>query len=250
MTVEQPIPPEQTLRVVVFDHRPLVAEGVASLLRELDTIEITAIATSRAQFADTLDDSRPDVVVVGIGDDCTEQTRALLDANPVSGLPYHVVGVIGRTDIDSISDILTTGVSSVVSSSASRAELQQAVVSAASGAAVLPPGEMAAIIIRLREDGPATQANLPSLSPREAEVLRALVNGWSTGRIAQTLGISTNTVRTHTQNLLGKLGVHSKLEATAMALRLGLVSRAGEGIATATSNVSSLPLNRSPHSAE
>ena len=227
--------------MVVLDHRPLVAEGVASLLR--DFFEVDAVATSREAFARCLLTARPDVVVVGIGmGDDGGRARALLDVAVKSSGRYRVVGMVGRTDIEAMTDVLTAGVSSVVSTSASRTELQQAVIDAMSGSAVMTPAEMATIMVQLRGTRQPEEPNLPSLSPRETEILGALVNGWSTARIAETLGISTNTVRTHIQNMLGKLGVHSKLEATAAAARLGLVTEAPDLPGASPSNVS--PLRR------
>jgi DNA-binding NarL/FixJ family response regulator len=61
------------------------------------------------------------------------------------------------------------------------------------------------------------------LSPRELEILRLLVRGRPTREIAADLGISVQTVRKHTQNVLAKLQVHSKLAAAAVAVRDGLV---------------------------
>jgi len=61
------------------------------------------------------------------------------------------------------------------------------------------------------------------LTRRESEVLVRLTAGSSTADIARSLAISKHTVRTHVQNLLAKLGVHSKLEASAYAVRHGLV---------------------------
>jgi DNA-binding NarL/FixJ family response regulator len=65
---------------------------------------------------------------------------------------------------------------------------------------------------------------LRSLSERERQVLAMLARGWSNRRIAETCFLSLNTVRTHVQNVLVKLDVHSKLEAAALAVRQGLVS--------------------------
>jgi DNA-binding CsgD family transcriptional regulator len=65
--------------------------------------------------------------------------------------------------------------------------------------------------------------DVPDLTPRELEVLRALVVGRSSREICAELYISPNTLRTHVQNLLNKLRVHSKLEAVAVALRQQLV---------------------------
>lgn len=74
---------------------------------------------------------------------------------------------------------------------------------------------------------PPAPAQLPApevpLSTRELEILRLLRTSTATGEIAHTLGISQATVRTHIQHILGKLGVHSKLEAVLYALRLQLL---------------------------
>ena len=64
-------------------------------------------------------------------------------------------------------------------------------------------------------------APLHRLSQREQEILGLLANGWSNRRIAEECFLSLDTVRTHVQNILVKLGVHSKLEAVAFALEHG-----------------------------
>jgi len=65
---------------------------------------------------------------------------------------------------------------------------------------------------------------LRSLSERERQILTLLARGYSNRRIAESCYLSINTVRTHVQNVLIKLGVHSKLEAVALAVRRGLVT--------------------------
>ena len=69
---------------------------------------------------------------------------------------------------------------------------------------------------------PTTPANPANLTARELEVLRLLVEGRSNREIAEQLFISNKTASVHVTNLLAKLGVHSRLEAAAMARRLGL----------------------------
>jgi DNA-binding NarL/FixJ family response regulator len=74
---------------------------------------------------------------------------------------------------------------------------------------------------------PPAQPTLAGLTPRELEVLRLLVEGRSNRQIAEELFISAKTASVHVTNLLSKLGVHSRLEAAAMARRLGLEQPAG-----------------------
>lgn len=67
------------------------------------------------------------------------------------------------------------------------------------------------------------------LTAREREVLKLLVDGLTGNAIADRLGISTNTVRTHVQSILTKLQVHSRLEAATFAVRHGIVGSNGNG---------------------
>ena len=75
---------------------------------------------------------------------------------------------------------------------------------------------------------------LRSLSERERQVLAMLARGWSNRRIAETCFLSLNTVRTHVQNVLVKLGVHSKLEAVAFALEHQVVTAGTPAWASST----------------
>lgn len=70
---------------------------------------------------------------------------------------------------------------------------------------------------------PMDQLRIRSLTKGEREVLALLANGWSNRRIANERLLSLHTVRTRVQNILVKLGVHSKLEAAAFAFEHGLV---------------------------
>jgi len=75
---------------------------------------------------------------------------------------------------------------------------------------------------------PSVELRVRTLSGREREILGLLVEGHSNRRIAEECFLSLNTVRTHVQNVLVKLGVHSKLEAVAFALEHQVVpGRAG-----------------------
>jgi DNA-binding CsgD family transcriptional regulator len=80
--------------------------------------------------------------------------------------------------------------------------------------------------------GVPAERGLAGLTPRELEVLRLLVEGRSNRQIAEELFISGKTASVHVTNILAKLGVHSRLEAAAIARRLGLDQSAQEGSAT------------------
>jgi DNA-binding NarL/FixJ family response regulator len=68
------------------------------------------------------------------------------------------------------------------------------------------------------------RARLERLTPRELEILTAMAGGSTPEEISSTLSMSPNTLRTHTQNVLTKLRVHSKMDALVLAIRFGKVT--------------------------
>ncbi|MBB5938301.1 response regulator transcription factor [Streptomyces zagrosensis] len=97
----------------------------------------------------------------------------------------------------------------------------------------LPPALLTGVLRELtaaRKHRTESERLVESLTPREREVLRCMVAGLGRKAVAERLYLSPHTVRTHMQNVLGKLGVHSTLAAVALARRAGVgpVDLAGE----------------------
>lgn len=89
----------------------------------------------------------------------------------------------------------------------------------------LPPALLTAVLRELtaaRKHRTDSERLVDSLTPRELEVLRCMVAGLGRKAVAERLFLSPHTVRTHMQNVLGKLGVHSTLAAVALARRAGV----------------------------
>jgi DNA-binding NarL/FixJ family response regulator len=89
----------------------------------------------------------------------------------------------------------------------------------ARGETWLPPaeaGNVLSLLLRQRDRREDGDRMLALLTPRERQVLACLTDGDSRNQIAERLNLTPNTVRTHLQNILAKLGVHSTLEAVAL----------------------------------
>ncbi|MFI9270654.1 LuxR C-terminal-related transcriptional regulator [Kitasatospora sp. NPDC052896] len=89
----------------------------------------------------------------------------------------------------------------------------------------LPPALLTGVVRELttaRRDRTESERLVDSLTPREKQVLRCMVAGMGRQAVAERLYLSPHTVRTHMQNVLGKLGVHSTLAAVALARRAGI----------------------------
>src|SRR5207302_8466693 len=96
----------------------------------------------------------------------------------------------------------------------------QAGRSAAEGEALIAPDMLARLLRGIRHEAAARST---PLTARELSVLIELWGGNDNDAIARTLRMSPNTVRTHVQNILSKLKVHSKLEAVSLAIRRGWI---------------------------
>jgi DNA-binding CsgD family transcriptional regulator len=87
-------------------------------------------------------------------------------------------------------------------------------------------------VVEPLDDSGADASEAAPLTPREREVLVLVAAGLQNKEVAQKLGLSLATVRNHVHNILAKLGLHSKLEAVALAFRNGWVEAAGDGPAS------------------
>ena len=131
----------------------------------------------------------------------------------------------GVDDDETVLESIQAGADGYLTKDGAVADVVDAVRAAHEGAILLPRSTIVTIARRVAEarDRRAGQIPVESLTPRELEVLRALVEGLNTPEICDQLSITPNTLRTHVQNIMGKLHVHSKLEAVAFALRNRLV---------------------------
>ena len=118
------------------------------------------------------------------------------------------------------------GAAGVLHKSAAIGEVVEAVRRLKSGEALLSPAEviqMLRMVNRKRQEEYEAQRAVEKLTPREKQVLQALAEGLDSKDIAEKLHITVETERTHMVNILGKLDVHSRLQALVFAARHGLV---------------------------
>ena len=125
--------------------------------------------------------------------------------------------VTAISDDETVLESIQAGADGYMTKDRAAEDVVKAVREAHAGEILLPPSVAVA-----RERGDERRMVEP-LTARELEVLRALTEGLSTPDICERLFIAPNTLRTHVQNIMGKLRVHSKLEAVAFALRYRLV---------------------------
>lgn len=205
-----------SVRLVLCDDHPIVRAGLRAVFEAEPDFDVVAEADRAMEAVDLARLHAPDVVTMDLrfptgasGVDATRELRLLAPAPAVLVL----------TNYDDDRDIIAAveaGASGYVLKDAPPAELVSAVRGAADGQAALAPAVAARLMRRVRE--PVTV-----LTPREADVLRAVARGLSNQEIGAELFLGQPTVKSHLAHVFGKLGVPSRTAAVARARELGLL---------------------------
>jgi len=228
------IPGEATvaLRILVCDERPLVGNGLRTLLAAEPDMEVLGATDSGSQAIYLVRSKHPDVVVTGLrlrgmtGADFLLQLRGKNDELEPPIVVYPV-GDLKTT----LADVIRAGVNGVLSDDAGRAELVSAVRAVARGHALLGPAVARRILDWYRTtDTPVDKALSPAVSRltgREREVLLLTAQGLSVEDISNRLYIGVATVRTHLYRLRSKLQARDRAQLVSFAYQAGLMRPAG-----------------------
>ncbi|HZB29566.1 MAG TPA: response regulator transcription factor [Streptosporangiaceae bacterium] len=220
------------IRVLIVDDHILFAEALAARLsREPDLVILPIAPDLRRAFA-LVTTERPDVIALDLmlgAESGLEVLDHVRDKHP----GIRVVALTAVSDIDSMVQTLRRGAVGWLPKTEGADLVARVIRSAARSGGWIPPEVLGEVLRRLvASDPPDSAAGLLAvLTPREREVLQCMVDGLNRVEIAGRLALSANTVRTHTQNLLAKLDLHSALEAITLAMRAGMRPQTGAGSA-------------------
>jgi DNA-binding NarL/FixJ family response regulator len=173
--------------------------------------------------------SRPQVAVVCADLPHWDGIQACADIKRL-GPPTRVLVTGLEGDDSTLLSAVKAGADGFVTVGESVDDLVDALHQVSRGESRIPPPMLGALLrglIDFRREDDAAFERFASLGKREREVLAGLIDGLGDQAIAANLHLSPHTARTHTQNILTKLGVHSRLEATRMVLDHDLFNRFG-----------------------
>ena len=214
------------IRVAIVDDQELVRAGFRVLLDNEPGLVVVGEAAD-GDAALRLAHAHPvDVVLMDIrmpGVDGIEATRRLrgLDAPP------EVLILTTFDTDDNVFDALEAGAAGFLVKDTPPVQLLEAIRSAVAGGTVISPATTRRMVDHLLSARPAPERAGPDaldgVTPREHEVLELVAIGCSNREIAARLVISEPTAKTHVSRLLTKLGVTSRVQAAALAHRLGVV---------------------------
>ncbi len=213
------------INVLIVDDHLAVAESLQALLSREADLEVGEVATNGKDALRIAAETTPQVVLMDqnlSGESGVTVAAAILAAHPRTA----IVMLSGAMSQDELIAAVEVGVSGYVLKTTPAAEIVRAIRHAAAGEILLPPDELATLLRLGRErtrQRTEHQRNLPQLTRREHEVLVLMSSAADAERIAGELKISVNTARGYIQNILEKLGAHSRLEAVVRATELRLI---------------------------
>ncbi|MES1247298.1 MAG: response regulator transcription factor [Actinomycetota bacterium] len=205
-----------TVTCVIADDHPPVLQFLSRYLSN-NGITVTASTRDGEEALRKIEQTRPAVAVLDArmprcgGMDVLKQLQA-------SGSTTRVILYTGYGDQAMLNEALDAGVGGVLDKEAPLDDLVRAIHIVAEGGTYLDPTAAASLIQqrqRTRDQG---------LTQREREVLRLLSDGMTNEQIGEALSISPQTVRTHVQKAMEKLGASTRVQAVASALRRNLIS--------------------------
>lgn len=216
-----------TITLLICDDHKILTDALAMVVERDGGFDLIAPPVHEPERAVELcREHLPDVVLMDVefkgGISGIEATRRIKEASPAT----KVVIMTAHDDERMLVEAVEAGASGFLGKEEAADQVLATAKAAAEGEVLIDPYLLSRLLHQVtkeREERREVTALFAHLSEREWEILRELGQGRRNEDIGVRLFISPQTVQTHVRNLLGKLGVHSKLEAVTLAVRYGQI---------------------------
>jgi len=223
---------KKPIRILLADDHAIVRDGIRSLLKTQPDIEVVGEASNGRDAVSMAETLRPDVVLMDLvmpGMDGIEAIRLIVDGRPES----RILVLTSFSAEDKVFPAIKAGAMGYLLKDCDSEELVRAIHQVHQGESSLHPKIARMLLQEMAaprgESGsePVLRPEQPAVDPlteRELDVLKLVARGKSNREIADELVVAEGTVRTHVSNILSKLHLASRTQATLFALREGLTS--------------------------
>jgi DNA-binding NarL/FixJ family response regulator len=217
------------IRVLIADDHNVLCEGLKLYLSDSD-LEVIGTASDGQQALEMTVEQEPDVLLLDLRMprmDGFQALSAIKDARPET----NVIILTGFATNENMTESFRLGASGFLSKSSDPAHIPAAIRVAAAGDAIVDRVQLQGAMRAMREPSRPSiresvetvlEEGIPDLTKQEAKVLRLIASGLENKRIADTLCVSHNTVKTHMRNIYSKLGVNGRTQAAIWAMRNGI----------------------------
>ncbi len=211
------------IRILIADDHTVVRSGLRALLRVATDLEIVGEAENGTEALLLTEQLHPDLVLLDITmppENGIETAKQLKDKFPQTIILFLTM----HEDEGLLHEALRTGAAGYVIKRAEETEILQAIRTAIQGDIYVHPAMTRALLHQPVTTQHRRGALVDSLTPREVEVLLLLAKGNTNRQIAGLLSLSVRTVENHRANLMGKLGLVSRVELVNYAEEQGLLA--------------------------
>lgn len=213
-------------RIVLVEDHTILREGLRSLLREHDNMDVVGEAGDGRTAVRLVLSLKPDLVLMDLSMPKMNGFEAILEIKKVEPSIKIIALTVHNTE-EYILMTLQAGADGYVLKDATHDELIMAIRQVLSGKRFLSPSVSGKVIEGYLEGKKSvqTKSQIDSLTQREREVLKLIAEGHKNKEVADFLCISLKTVEKHRANLMRKLDLHNTSTLTLYAVERGLVSR-------------------------
>jgi len=205
-------------RVVLAGPQQLLNQALRGLLIRDGEHDVVATCATTKEVLGEVMRHRPDLLLLDAGLAGTGTARPLIRAVADQAPETKIMVMADAVDVELVSEAVLGGAVGVVDKRSDVRTILRASRAALMGEGVVPRAMLPSLFQRLAASS-SQPDSLDQLSRREREVLILMGQGLNNARIAAELSISRNTVRTHVQNVLAKLDMHSKVEAVSYVVQ-------------------------------
>jgi DNA-binding NarL/FixJ family response regulator len=206
------------MRVLVVDDHALFTDAILPVLEAMEEFDVLGVARGGREGLTLARRERPELALVDLG--LPDMSGIVLGRRILEEMPgTQVIALTGRKDSEAVSEAMAAGFSGYLTKDISMATFAERVRSALNGEVVVPEPVRSPPPPARTPEAENAELLARQLTNRELQVLSLLIEGCDNAEIADRLGVSANTVRTHVQSILTKLGVRSRLQAAAFAVR-------------------------------
>jgi len=201
------------IRVLVVEDHPIVRDGISAIINQQNDLDVVGQAANAGEAIALFDSLTPDVTLVDLGLPKVGGVELITILRAKSPTARFIV-LTANAGGGEIAKALHAGAHAYLFKNGPSAELMTAIRAVSGGRRYLSEavGHLA-----------HATASQPELTPRELEVLKLIVRGYSNSQIAHEMGVVVETVKSHVKNILMKLAVDSRSQAVALSLKYGLV---------------------------
>jgi two-component system, NarL family, nitrate/nitrite response regulator NarL len=216
----------QTVRIVIADDHPIFRDGLRRLLEAESDLKVIGEGSDGAEAVKLARTLKPDILLLDLAMPKHPGLDALRDLSTGGGSPVRVILLTAAAEKNQIVEALQLGARGVVLKDSATQLLLKAIHTVMSGEYWVGRESVSNLVQYLRalmqsSSDDARQKKF-GLTPRELEIVSAVVAGYSNKEIAEYFKISEDTVKHHLSNIFDKLGVSTRLELALFAVNQAL----------------------------